>query len=98
MPKFKFTIFDADVGGNVDEEVFDSSPSVLDEARTTLNSYELEEEYADQREIDENRSRSPNKICDKIKEFISSPFFDSISIWLPGHHRKITIAKIEENS
>ena len=98
MPKFKSIIFDADVGANVDEEMFDSSPSVLDEVKTTLNSYEIEEDYADQREIDENRYWSPNKICDKIKELVNSPFFDSVSVWLPGHHRKITIMKIKENN
>lgn len=37
MPKFKFTIFDADVGGNVHEETFSRRHEALASVRSVID-------------------------------------------------------------
>lgn len=96
MSKFKFELFDVDVGGNVYEEVTDSK-SALEFAAETVDSYECEEDFADEQEIRENESWNPCALKQKFWSAVNMMFFDSVSFWLPGHHRKITITQIEEN-
>lgn len=96
MSKFKFELFDVDVGGNVDEEVTDSK-SALELAAETVDSYEREEGFADEQEIHESESWNPCALKQKFCSAVNTMFFDSVSFWLPGHHRKITITQIEEN-
>ena len=96
MSKFKFELFDVDVGGNVYEEVTDSK-SALGLAAETVDSYECEEGFADEHEIHENESWNPRALKQKFWSAVNTMFFDSVSFWLPGHHRKITITQIEEN-
>ena len=94
MSKYKFELFDADVSGNVDEQLFSSKNEALAQAKSVIDSYELDEEYADDREISENKWWRPGLICNKIWFVVNSAFFDSVSVWLPGHHRKITITQL----
>ena len=96
MSKFKFELFDVDVGGNVYEEVTNSK-SALELAAETVDSYECEEGFADEQEIRENESWNPCALKQKFWSAVNTMFFDSVSCWLPGHHRKITITQIEGN-
>lgn len=92
---YKFSLFDVDVGSVVDEEVFNTAKDARAGVESIIWYYEMDPSFADEREINENKDWDYK--CDAIKEILSSKFFDSVSIWLPGHHRKITITKIEEN-
>lgn len=92
---YKFSLFDVDVGSIVDEEVFNTAKDARAGVESIIWCYEMDPSFADEREINENKDWDYK--CDAIKEILSSKFFDSVSIWLPGHHRKIIITKIEEN-
>ena len=46
MSKFKITIFDADVGSNVHEETFSGRHEALASARSVIDSYDYEKEFA----------------------------------------------------
>ena len=98
MLKFKITIFDADVGGNVHEETFNGHIAALVGARNVIDSYDYEKEIADERESKEHLCWNPKTLIREMNELMCSPFFSECSVWLPGHHRKITIEEIEENS
>lgn len=98
MSKFKFELFDADAGGNVYDETVDTSHAALAWIYTVIDSYECEEGFADEQEICENESWNPCALKQKFWSAVNSMFFDSVSFWLPGHHRKITITQIEENN
>ena len=87
----------------MNEEVFDNVTDASTGVESVIWSYELEPSFADEREIKEDKHWDYEGISDAVKEILFSKFFefsrffDSFSIWLPGHHRKIIITKIEEN-
>lgn len=100
MSKFKCELFDAVVGGNVYEETFDTSHAALDWIYSVIDGYECEENFADDRELRESAAWQGCFLRDmkqRLFSAVQSIFLDSISFWLPGHHRKITITQIEEN-
>ena len=98
MSKFKITIFDVDVGGNVHEETFSRRHEALASVRSVIDGYDYEKEFADEREAREHLGWNAKTIIHEMNELMCSPFFGECCVWLPGHHRKITIEEIEENS
>lgn len=96
MNKYCFKLFDADVGATLYVEDYDTALKSLDAAASVIDCYSFEESFADKREAEENKMWNPETVKNKFTAAVLSPFFDSISIWLPGHHRKLTITKIEE--
>lgn len=98
MAKFKYSIYAAEVGGELDSKHFDSALAALQELHLDISSYECEEEFADEREIEEAKNFNPHAVFNELKPIVLSPFFGEVSVWLPGHNRKFSITREEEQS
>ena len=90
---FEYSIYDEDIGGVVDTQQFSDANTVFSKIMLDLNSYECDEEFADDAEIAEAKKFDVQKICNMIKTTLMNPFFGEISVWTPGHHRKFKIEK-----